>query len=225
MFVRIPQLLNDENLKLVDTIIETGNFVDGAATTGAPTKAVKQNLQLELMKHPKREDLVRMFTQVFNENPIVRSATLPKRMTLPLISKYLPGMAYGWHVDNAMMASVGGPLRSDIACTIFLNNRQDYEGGELIVRGISGDIKVKLDRGDAFLYPATSRHQVTEISSGERKAVVFWIQSMIADQSKREILYDLELAYDRVSRENPDSEAKQMIQKTQANLVRRWAEI
>ena len=93
------------------------------------------------------------------------------------------------------------------------------------MRSSTGDAKVKLERGDAFFYPATSRHQVTEVTSGERLAIVFWIQSMIADSGKREILYDLELAYDRLGKENPDSEAAHMIQRAQSNLVRRWSEI
>ena len=134
-------------------------------------------------------------------------------------------MAYGWHIDNAIMPGLGTPVRTDIACTLFLRNSDSYEGGELLVRSSTGDAKVKLERGDAFFYPATSRHQVTEVTSGERLAIVFWIQSMIADQGKREILYDLELAYDRLGKENPDSEAAQMIQRAQSNLVRRWSEI
>ena len=133
-------------------------------------------------------------------------------------------MAYGWHVDNAIMSALGTPIRSDVACTVFLSDKASYSGGELMVRSGTGDTKIKLERGEAFLYPATSRHQVTEVTSGERIAIVFWIQSMIADASKREILYDLELAYDRVMKEIPNSEAAQAIQKAQANLVRHWSE-
>ena len=89
----------------------------------------------------------------------------------------------------------------------------------------AGDVQVKLERGDAFLYPAVSRHQVKEIKSGTRTAIVFWIQSMVADSTKREILYDLELAYDRLMKENPESESIQFLQRSQANLIRRWSDV
>ncbi|PCJ17410.1 MAG: Fe2+-dependent dioxygenase [SAR86 cluster bacterium] len=225
MYLRIPQLLNADTLKLVDELIATGNFKDGAETTGIPTKSVKKNVQLDLESHPQREEFLRQVTQAVNENPIIRSAAIPRRMTLPLVSKYGPGMSYGWHIDNALMFAMGNPVRSDLACTIFISNKKDYDGGDLMVRTASGDIRAKLERGDAFLYPATSRHQVTEVTSGERLAIVFWIQSMIADVGKREILHDLGVAYDLVTRQNPTSDALQAIQRAQANLVRRWSEV
>lgn len=225
MFVRIQNLLNKEQLSLVDELIGSSDFVDGSGTTGEPTKAVKHNLQIELAQHPKREEFLRMITQIINKHPVVRATIVPKKMTVPLISKYQTGMAYGWHVDNAIMAGMGTAVRTDVACTLFLSNSDSYEGGELVVRSNSGDVKVKLERGDAFFYPATSRHQVTEVTRGERLAIVFWIQSMIADPGKREILYDLELAYDRLRKDHPTSEAAQMIQRAQSNLVRRWSEV
>ncbi|NKB35110.1 MAG: Fe2+-dependent dioxygenase [Pseudomonadales bacterium] len=224
MFIRIAKLLNESQLSFLDEFVTSGNFVDGSATTGVPTKAVKKNLQIDLANHPKRDEFFKLISQAMNENKIVRSSVLPLRMTLPILSKYETNMSYGWHVDNAIMSALGTPVRSDIACTLFLSDPKSYDGGELIVRSGTGDANVKLERGDAFLYPATSRHQVTAVTRGERIAVVFWIQSMVAESAKREILYDLELAYDRVMNENPKSEAAQAIQRAQANLVRRWSE-
>lgn len=224
MFVRIPKLINETQLNFLDEFVTAGSFADGKATTGAPTKAVKNNLQIDLVNHPKRDEFFALISKSMNENKVVRSTVQPLRMTLPLLSKYETGMAYGWHVDNAIMSAMGSPVRTDVACTIFLSDPSSYDGGELIVRSGTGDAKIKLERGDAFLYPATSRHRVEEVTRGERIAVVFWIQSMIADASKREILYDLELAYDRVMKENPASEAAQAIQRAQSNLVRRWTE-
>ena len=225
MFVRIPDLLNEQQLQFVDELINSGSFSDGAATTGEPTKSVKHNLQLDLDQHPKREEFLRMITQLVTTHRVVRATTMPKRLSVPLISKYQAGMAYGWHVDNAIMPGLGSPVRTDAACTIFLNSSDSYEGGELLARTSTGDVKIKLDRGHAVIYPASSRHQVTEVTSGERLAIVFWIQSLIADSMQRDILYDLELAYDRVLSENPQSEAAQMIQRAQSNLVRRWSDV
>ncbi|PCI79549.1 MAG: Fe2+-dependent dioxygenase [SAR86 cluster bacterium] len=225
MYLRVPKFLNDQNLKLVDELIAGGQFTDGAATTGGPTKSVKKNLQIDLVQHPQRDQFLQMITTTANSNSMMRSATLPRRMTLPLLSKYATGMAYGWHIDNPIMTAMGSPVRTDIACTVFISDSSDYQGGELVVRTSSGDVRVKLDRGDAFIYPATSRHQVLEVTSGERLAVVFWIQSMVADASKREILRDLSIAYDRVLKDSPESEALQSIQRSQANLLRRWGQV
>tara|TARA_B110000858_G_C17810077_1_gene480675 strand:- start:11518 stop:12195 length:678 start_codon:yes stop_codon:yes gene_type:complete len=225
MYLRVPNFLNDQNLKLVDELITSGQFTDGAATTGGPTKAAKKNLQVDFSQHPKRDQFLQMITSTVNSNPVTRSASLPRRLTYPLLSKYEAGMSYGWHIDNPIMSAVGGLLRTDISCTVFISDSSDYEGGELIVRTSSGDARVKLERGDAFIYPSTSRHQVLEVTSGERLAVVFWIQSMVADASKREILHELGVAYDRVLKETPESEALQSIQRTQTNLLRRWSQI
>jgi len=225
MYLRVPKFLNNENLKLVDELIAGGQFTDGAATTGGPTKSVKKNLQIDFAQHPQRDQLLQMITATVNSNPTLRSAALPLRMTFPLLSKYETGMAYGWHIDNPIMAAMGSPVRTDLACTVFINDSSDYQGGELVVRTASGDATVKLERGDAFIYPASSRHQVLEVTSGERLAVVFWIQSMVADASKREILHDLSVAYDRILNDSPESEALQSIQRSQTNLLRRWSQI
>lgn len=225
MYLRVPKFLDDEAMKLVDDFLAAGSFIDGAATTGTPTKSVKKNLQIDFGSHPKRDEFLQLITAKVNANAMMRATALPHRMTYPLISKYETGMSYGWHIDNPIMPSMGNPVRTDIACTIFISGSSGYDGGELNVRTASGDIRVKLERGDAFVYPATSRHQVMEVTRGERLAIVFWIQSMIADASKRELLHDLGVAYDRVLKDNPESEALQAIQRAQTNLVRRWSEV
>lgn len=225
MYLRIPQFLSEEKLKLVNELAASGQFIDGTATAGVPTKSVKKNLQIDFSTHPQRDEFLQLITTTVNSNPMMRAAALPRRMTYPLLSKYEAGMGYGWHIDNPIMSTMENPVRTDIACTVFLNDSADYEGGELVVRTSSGDVRVKFDRGDAFIYPATSRHQVLEVTSGHRLAVVFWIQSMVADATKREILQDLGIAYDRILKESPESEALQFIQRSQTNLLRHWSEV
>lgn len=156
MYLRIPNFLNSESLKLVDELIEGGQFTDGTVTTGGPTKSVKKNLQIDFSGHPQRDQFLQIITATVNSDSMMRSAVLPRRMTYPLLSKYETGMSYGWHIDNPIMSSMGNPVRTDIACTVFISNSADYQGGELVVRSSSGDVRVKFDRGDAFIYPATS---------------------------------------------------------------------
>lgn len=146
-------------------------------------------------------------------------------MTLPLISKYTKGMHYGWHIDNPLMPGAGVIVRTDIACTVFLSKADDYDGGEFQARTSAGEVKIKLDRGDAVFYPAGTRHQVSEVTRGERRALIFWVQSMIADSGKRELMQQQELAYSKLIHENPNSEALALIQQVQTNLLRMWAEV
>lgn len=225
MLVRIQNLLSQDDLDAIDKLIASGRFVDGKTTAGSRAQDIKNNKQFDQSNPAVQEQLKQILNRVMNSNPMMRAAVLPRRITQPLISQYEVGMSYGWHVDNAIMLSPSGPVRTDVACTIFLSSSADYDGGELILSTSSGDVQIKLERGDALLYPAVSRHQVKEVRSGTRTAIVLWIQSMVADASKREILYDLELAYDRLVKENPKSESIQFLQRSQANLIRRWSEV
>ncbi|MEQ8952998.1 MAG: Fe2+-dependent dioxygenase [Gammaproteobacteria bacterium] len=224
MIVRILKMLQTEQLQLIDELMNTGEFIDGASTTGVPTKPVKHNLQLDMANHPRQAELYRAVTELFTRHPMLRSSTYPKKMTMPLLSSYSEGQSYGWHIDNPIMPSPSGPVRADVACTAFLTDSKDYDGGELHISTHSGDVKIKLERGDVILYPAMYRHQVTPVTRGVRLAMVFWIQSMVQDVSRREVLHDLNMAYNHIYQEKPDSEALPLIQRTQSNLVRRWAE-
>lgn len=224
MFIRIPALLDEKALEAVDAIVASGRFADGRESAGVASKGTKRNLQLELVGE-QRERLLSVIGSAVSANVKIRAAVLPRRITVPIVSRFDPGMAYGWHIDNPVMANGSEPVRSDVACTIFLSNPDDYEGGELIVQTSTGEAHVRLPRGHAFLYPATSRHRVSEVMRGERLAVVFWIQCLVADAAKRELLNDLNLAYETVMRENPNSEGLQPVQRVHANLVRMWSDI
>jgi PKHD-type hydroxylase len=225
MFLRIPNLLSEDDLSALEALSAGGRFVDGAASAGTPTRAANNNLQLEPADDAARRSLIDTVTRAVTASTTVRASALPSRLTAPMLTKYEPGMSYGWHVDNAIMGGLGGQVRSDIACTIFLSEPKDYDGGELVVQTSTGEAHVRLERGEAFLYPATSRHRVTEVTRGERLAVVFWIQSLIAEASRRELLNDLNLAYESVLRENADSGGLQLIQRAHANLVRMWSDL
>jgi PKHD-type hydroxylase len=224
MFVRIDKLLDTQQLDYIDELIAEGSWIDGAETTGGPTKALKYNLQLDLGKSSRRNEFVETIGQVVNASKTLRTMLWPLRMTAPLISKYTEGMAYGWHIDNPLMQGPGVPVRTDIACTVFLSKLADYDGGELQARTSAGEVKIKLERGDAVFYPAGLRHRVIEITRGERLALIFWIQSMIADAGKRELMQQQEQAFALLTRENPQSEALPLIQQVQTNLLRMWAE-
>ena len=153
-----------------------------------------------------------------------RSAALPLRSATPFFAKYGTGMKYGDHIDDPVMGE-GQRFRCDIATTIFLNNPNDYEGGELVVRTPFGDQIVKLAAGDAVVYPASSLHHVNEVTKGDRLVAVAWTQSMVRDASKRELLHELNLARETLMQTSPAAEETAQVDHSYTNLVRMWAEV
>ncbi|MEX0619253.1 MAG: Fe2+-dependent dioxygenase [Pseudohongiellaceae bacterium] len=225
MFIRVPKFLNEEHLRFMDQVIATADFREGAATAGGLARAVKNNLQMDIQSNEHRDELFTRVNQLILTNRVTRSSIMPRRMSLPVISQYKPGMTYGWHIDNPIMYVGAHPMRADVACTVFLNNSSDYDGGVLTVNSPAGDVSIRLEQGDAVFYPANNRHQVTEVTRGTRHALVFWIQSMIQDSAKRELMWELEIACEKVRRDTPESEALLSIQKAQTSLLRMWSDL
>ena len=133
-------------------------------------------------------------------------------------------MKYGDHIDDPVMGE-GPRFRCDIASTIFLNEPEDYEGGELVINTAFGQHKVKLPAGDAVIYPASSLHHVAEVTKGERIVAVTWIQSLVREPEKRAILHDLNMVREKMLQASPDSEDTARIDHSYTNLVRMWAEV
>ncbi len=157
-------------------------------------------------------------------NATFRKAALPLKVATPCFARYEKGMTYGDHIDDPVMGQEPR-FRCDVACTVFLNDPQDYEGGELVVRTAFGDQTVKLPAGDAVVYPASSLHHVAEVSRGQRLVAVTWLQSMVRDPARRELLYELNLAREKLMREKPDAEETAQVDHSYTNLVRMWAEV
>jgi PKHD-type hydroxylase len=222
MFLQVPNLLNDEELARVDKAVAEGKFVDGEATADAPTKPVKNNLQMEAGEDG--DALTQLIVQAIARNPLVQRSCLPSRVVRPLFSRYEAGMSYGWHTDNPLM-SEGRPLRTDIAVTIFLSDPESYEGGDLTVNTAGGQARFRLPRGHAILYPATTIHSVAEVTKGVRNAAVTWIQSIVESASRREMLHDLDTALRLVREKAPTSDEARLLMKCHANLMRMWSDV
>ena len=224
LFLRIPGLLTPEELEAIDAVIASASFVDGKMTAGRGARNVKENLQLDKKSTEDGQKIEGTVVGAILRHPLVRSAVLPKRVLPPMFSKYEPGMSYGAHTDNPIMGR-RVPVRTDAAATVFLSDPAAYEGGELVVSGDSGPVKVKLPRGDGVVYPTTGIHRVEEVRSGERLAAVTWIQSIIPDPAKRQIVHDLDLVYKLEVRKDSASAESQLLLKTYSNLVPMWAEV
>jgi PKHD-type hydroxylase len=164
-------------------------FVDGKATAGKLAAEVKNNLQMQ-RQDQQPQGLDHEILVALKRNETFKAQVIPQRIALPLFAKYEPGMEYGLHVDSAIMGQTE-LMRTDMAMTIFLTPPTSYDGGELIVHEALGEQEIKLDAGEAVVYPATTLHRVAPVTRGQRIVAVTWIQSLVRDPQAREILADL----------------------------------
>ncbi len=223
MIIRIPRLLNAEQLQTACKMLETGQFVDGKLSAGKEARRMKNNEELS----PKSEVLEQLNNLVMGalvRNPIYQSAGLPVRVATPYYARYSTGMSYGEHVDDPIMG-MGDRYRSDLAITIFLSSPDSYEGGELVIRTFMGTQEIKFAAGDGVLYPASSLHQVREVQKGERFVAVTWAQSLVRDPARRELLFELSQARDHLLETAPGTDVTALVSKSYVNLLRMWSEV
>ena len=222
MLYRISGVLGRSQLDQVVDILAQGRFVDGRLSAGKAAERVKHNEELE-PSSGQIETLNNIVMGALVSHPTFKSAVLPHRVAVPFYARYTPGMRYGDHVDDPVMGPAGGRYRSDVSATVFLND--DYEGGQLVIQTAFGPREVKLPAGDAVLYPSSSLHHIAEITGGERLVAVTWMQSMIREVSRRELLHELNQAREKLLKERPGAEETKQVDTTYVNLVRMWAEL
>jgi PKHD-type hydroxylase len=226
MIIHVPNVLSVEALSLFSARLATAPWVDGRATAGHQSGAVKNNLQLP-EGCPEALELGDRVLKALDQSPLFWSAALPARVYPPLFNKYAPGMCFGDHVDNAIRKIPGtrARIRTDVSATLFINSPGDYEGGELIVNDTFGVQSIKLSAGDMVLYPATSLHHVRPVTFGERLASFFWIQSIVKDDGERRALFELDQSIQKLGAQLGANEP-QILRLTDLyhNLVRKWGE-
>jgi PKHD-type hydroxylase len=228
MFTRIPKLLTEEQLITVRRSLEaeTVPWVDGRVTAGHQGAAVKRNQQIEELS-PTARELGNLVLTALEHNALFISAVLPHRVYPPMFNRYGEGMHFGTHVDGAirMIPGSGHKLRTDLSASLFLAPPESYEGGELIVDTAFGSETVKLTAGDLIVYSSASRHRVTAVTRGVRTACVFWIQSLIRDDLKREQLFELDRTIQRLTELESDPESLVRLAGHYHSLLRLWSEI
>jgi len=228
MLVQVPKLLDSAQLqRLRQALAGAGDaWVDGRATAGHQGAHVKRNRQIA-EDSPLARELGGIILAALEKNPLFISAALPNRVYPPMFNRYEGGMQFGNHVDGAvrLLPGTGVKLRTDLSATLFVSAPQDYDGGELLIEDAHGVQKVKLPAGDMILYPATTLHRVTPVTRGARLASFFWVQSMVRDDARRALLFDLDMAIVRLTREKADDEALVALTGCYHNLLRMWTEV
>jgi PKHD-type hydroxylase len=228
MLITIDQALGAEQVAALrgELLGAQDAWVDGRATAGFQGAPVKFNRQID-----ERSEVAARCQAVIlgalERHPLFISAALPNVVYPPMFNRYGEGMTFGAHVDGGVRIDprTGHKLRTDISATLFLSDPGDYDGGELEIADTYGTHSVKLQAGDLVLYPSTSLHQVTPVTRGERLACFFWIQSLVRDDGRRALLYDLDVAIQRLNQTSADEEARRSLVGCYHNLLRQWAEV
>ena len=219
MRIAIANVLDQAELAELKTALDSVRFLDGRATAGYAAREVKDNRQADPLDR-NAAALRTLVAEKMLSNELFRLAARPKQLSPILFSRYEHGRKYGSHVDDAIM----GGMRADVSFTLFLSDPASYDGGELVIETAAGDEAIKLEAGAMIVYPATSLHRVSEITRGERLAAVGWARSIIRDEAKRELLFDLDTARRRLFAREGKSEDYDLLSKSSANLLRMWAE-
>ena len=211
------QLLNFEELDLLRTNIEKKDLLweDGKKTAGNHAAKVKNNLQLN-----READISKKYARLISEkilsNNLIKSFALPKKIHGIMFAKSTKGMGYGRHIDNSYMSSG----RADLSFTIFLNNKDNYDGGELSIESINSEERFKLNAGEIIIYPSTYLHSVQEVTRGERFVCVGWIESYVKSIEEREYLFDLDAGAKGLLANYGRSDELDLIFKSYSNLLR-----
>ncbi len=222
MVVQVKHVLGDQELHRVRELLAGAKFQDGRRSAGLSARQVKNNE--EVCSEQTVSELNRIVMGNLVRHPEYKIAALPHRIAVPFYVRYGKGMAYGEHMDDPVMGEENR-YRSDIAVTVFLNSPDEYEGGELVINPPFGRQPIKCPAGDAVLYPASTRHQVTPVTKGERLVAVTWVQSLVRSHEQRDLLYQLGKTREKMLRKAPDSEDSRCIDNVYLNLVRMWSEI
>jgi len=223
MLIRIPSVLGSKELRLVQDILANASFVEGTLSAGKVARRVKHNQEIS----PDSDQLQQLNNLVMGglvRHPDYQAAALPHRIASPFYARYAEGMEYGPHIDDPVMGE-DNRYRSDIAITIFLTNPDTYVGGELIISTSMGEQYIKYPAGDAVMYPASTRHRVARVIKGWRLVAVTWVQSLVRDPAKRELLFQLHQAREKLLKDAPDEKETQLVDIAYVNLVRMWADL
>ena len=226
MLLRIPDVLTPAQVAEGRRLLDPAAWTDGKLTAGHQAFQTKDNHQLPF-DHPVARQLGQTILEALSRNALFMAAALPNRILPPMFNRYAGGQAFGTHVDSAIRQVPGTPhrVRTDISATLFFSEPSEYDGGELVIQDTYGVQRVKLPAGHMVLYPSTSLHQVTPVTRGARISSFFWIQSMVKEDGHRSLMFDLDVAIQRLGADHAGHPSLVSLTGVYHNLLRQWAEV
>jgi len=226
MLLKIEQVFTKEEVAQIREQLLAAEWVDGKATAGFQGYDAKQNMQLAEGCDLAKKISAIMLPRLWN-NPLFYAYALPLKVYPPLFNRYQDNGYFDFHIDGALRQNyiTNEQIRTDVSSTIFLSEPDSYEGGELIIYDAFGEQSIKLGAGCAIVYPSTTLHRVMPVTKGVRLASFLWLQSMVRDDGKRTLLFELDQAIQALS-QNQAANAPEMLRLTYVyhNLIRRWSE-
>lgn len=223
MILLVNAIPDPQHLAAIAERVALLDWRDGRETAGAVARAVKRNEQA-VLEGPAGRALKDELAGIVADHPVVRAAAQPRRFSPVLISRTGVGGGYGAHVDNALMGKGAARVRTDLSFTLFLTPPGDYDGGDLAIHNAGTVQEIKGEAGSMVLYPSGAIHEVRPVTRGQRIVCVGWIESLIADPARRELLFDLENLRASLRAQLPAQSAELLtLDKTIANLLRMWA--
>jgi PKHD-type hydroxylase len=227
MLLHVPAVLTKDEVAQFRNVLEQTEWVDGNVTSGVQSALAKNNLQVP-EEAPEARALGEQILRALGGNAMFTSAALPLRVFPPLFNRYDVGMGFQPHVDNSIryVASARQRVRTDVSCTLFLSEPDEYDGGELVIEDTYGEQSVKLAAGDMVIYPADSLHRVEPVTRGSRWASFFWAQSMIREDRERELLFRLDRSITLARAELGDKHPAILgLTSSFHSLMRKWADL
>ena len=225
MVLTVPRLLSASQVTEFQKVLGAAEWIDGKATAGYLSSRTKNNAQVPEDQPPARR-LGGVILDELDKNQRFIAAALPLKVLPPLFNRYTDGQSYGGHIDGAVRP-IGGThqrVRTDLSATVFLTDPTEYDGGELVIGDGGAETQVKLPAGDMVLYSGGTVHRVTPVTRGVRLAAFFWVQSMVRDDSRRAILFDLDNALQQLGRTGADHDACVRLAGVYHNLLRQWVD-
>ncbi|MFK9005003.1 Fe2+-dependent dioxygenase [Pseudomonas pergaminensis] len=226
MLIEIPALFSASEVDATVATLLDQPWVDGKVTAGQRSAMAKNNRQLT-EDSPMALRIGEQILARLSDNALFMSAALPKRIYPPLFNRYSGGEAFDWHIDNAIrgIKGVRERVRTDISATLFLADPASYDGGELVIRDTFGEHAVKLPAGHLLIYPGSSLHKINPVTRGERIASFFWIESLVREDSQRQLLLDMDVAIQTLTAQDADHHALLQLSGAYHNLLRRWSDV
>jgi PKHD-type hydroxylase len=227
MLLHVPNVLAKDQVSEIRKIIDEADWADGSITAGTQSAKTKNNRQLpeDGAVAQKARNIV---LQALSINAKYLTGALPKKIYPPLFNRYDgSNNSFGNHIDNSVRthAATGRHVRTDVSCTLFLSEPEDYEGGELVIEDTYGSQSIKFAAGDMVLYPSSSVHRVQPVTKGSRVACFFWTESMVRSDEQRRLLYDLDMTILSLRESQGDSDELVKLTGTYHNLLRMWADV
>jgi PKHD-type hydroxylase len=226
VLIAIPNVLSPAQVEEARRQLNMAEWVDGRATAGHQGARVKDNEQMPV-DDPVAQQVGNAILRALNANQLFMSAALPLHILPPMFNRYSGGQTFGTHVDGSIriIPHTGHRIRTDLSATLFFAGPEEYDGGELIIEDTYGSKSVKLPAGHMILYPSTSLHRVTPVTRGTRLCSFFWIQSMIRNDGHRSMLFEMDVAIQRLGAENATHPSVVSLTGVYHNLLRQWAEM